>query len=220
MFGRPIHLITIFGFRIRLDWSWFIIAFVLTWSLAVGVFPRMPETEGLSQAAYWIMGAAGTVGLFVCVALHELVGRFMTDQPPVVRADMPVDQFVTEHVYRHNARWFPAIENGNHIVGWVDAGAVKHLPRDEWNLHTVREITHTCDDDDVIQSNEDAMAALKRMSQEKKPRLCVVDNGELLGVITFDQLTKRLALQLEMEGESAAPAQSVQASTNMQDEKT
>ena len=39
MFGKRIPLFTLFGFEIRLDWSWIIIAVLITWTLAAGVFP-------------------------------------------------------------------------------------------------------------------------------------------------------------------------------------
>lgn len=60
-----------------MDWSWLIIAVLLTWSLAGGVFPHYYHS--LSAETYWWMGLAGTLGLFISVVLHELghsvVGR-------------------------------------------------------------------------------------------------------------------------------------------------
>ncbi len=70
MFGRGIRLFQVFGFEVRLDWSWLIIAGLLTWSLAQGVFPSF--FPGLTPATYWWMGGAGAVGLFVSIVLHEL----------------------------------------------------------------------------------------------------------------------------------------------------
>ncbi|KGP63939.1 hypothetical protein EP47_08510 [Legionella norrlandica] len=73
-----LHLFNLVGFEVRLDWSWFFLAVLVTWTLAVGYFPfRFPN---LSQSTYWIMGVAGTIGLFFSIVLHELchslVGRF------------------------------------------------------------------------------------------------------------------------------------------------
>jgi Zn-dependent protease len=70
MFGKTIDLFTVFGFKIRLDVSWFLVAALITWSLAVGFFPR--AHEGLEPAAYWLMGAAGALLLFASVVAHEL----------------------------------------------------------------------------------------------------------------------------------------------------
>lgn len=70
MFGKRYDLFTLFGFKIRIDLSWFIIAILITWSLAEGFFPFY--YEGLSSATYWWMGAAGALGLFGSIVLHEL----------------------------------------------------------------------------------------------------------------------------------------------------
>jgi Zn-dependent protease/CBS domain-containing protein len=69
MFGRSIRLFTIFGFTVRLDPSWFLVAVLWTWSLA-GFFPE--RYPGLARATYWWMGVAGTLGLFASVVIHEL----------------------------------------------------------------------------------------------------------------------------------------------------
>lgn len=70
MFSRRIDLFNILGIPLRIDLSWFVIAFLLAWSLATGVFPSVHE--GASQTTYWAMGIIGTLGLFVSVVLHEL----------------------------------------------------------------------------------------------------------------------------------------------------
>src|SRR4051794_36534433 len=54
MFGKGVRLFSLFGFEIRIDWSWFFIALLLTWSLALGVFPSF--VRGLSISSYWLMG--------------------------------------------------------------------------------------------------------------------------------------------------------------------
>lgn len=69
MFGKRIDLFRLFGITIRIDPSWLILAVLVTWSLAVGVFPV--ERPGLSTATYWILGGVGAVGLFVSILVHE-----------------------------------------------------------------------------------------------------------------------------------------------------
>ena len=107
MFTRSITLFTVFGFTIRLDLSWFVIAALVVWSLAVGLFPR--SYPDLSPATYWWMGVVGALGLFVSIVLHELGHAFearrqgipmrgitlfifggvaeMTDEPPTAKAE-------------------------------------------------------------------------------------------------------------------------------------
>lgn len=110
MLGKPIHLFTLFGFSIRIDYSWFFLLIIVTWSLATELFPMW--YGGLSSAVYFIMGLAGAFGLFVSIVLHELshsvVARHhgvvmrgitlfifggvaeMTDEPPSPRAEFQV----------------------------------------------------------------------------------------------------------------------------------
>ena len=63
-------LFKIFNFEVKLDPTWFIIALLVAWSLASGLFPAL--YEDLSPATYWIMGIAGAVFLFGSVIAHEL----------------------------------------------------------------------------------------------------------------------------------------------------
>ncbi|MDG5814199.1 site-2 protease family protein [Chitinispirillales bacterium ANBcel5] len=70
MFGKRIKIIKLLGFEVYIDLSWIIIAVLIVWSLAQGVFPVLHE--GLSSATYWWMGVAGAAGLFISIVLHEL----------------------------------------------------------------------------------------------------------------------------------------------------
>jgi Zn-dependent protease/CBS domain-containing protein len=70
MFGKRLRLFKILGFEVRVDASWLLIAILVIWSLAVGVFPR--EFRGLPTGDYWWMGVAGAFGLFGSIVFHEL----------------------------------------------------------------------------------------------------------------------------------------------------
>ena len=69
MFEKRISLFSLFGFKVKLDISWFVLAILVTWSLATGVFPE--RFSGLGTAVYWWMGIAGAIGLFVSIVFHE-----------------------------------------------------------------------------------------------------------------------------------------------------
>lgn len=70
MFTKRFKLFNLLGFPIYVDLSWFVIAVLITWSLATSLFPRY--YEGLSQQTYWAMGIAGAIGLFASILAHEL----------------------------------------------------------------------------------------------------------------------------------------------------
>jgi Zn-dependent protease len=70
MFGRKIHLFTIFGFDVGIDFTWFFLAVLVTWSLATAYFPVLYGGE-FSRGVYWWMGVAGALGLFLSIVFHE-----------------------------------------------------------------------------------------------------------------------------------------------------
>lgn len=120
MFTKRLELFKLFGFSVKVDLSWLVIAVLVTWSLAVGLFPNFSEfypfpaedLAGLSPATYWTMGVIGMLGLFASIVLHEfghsLMARQqgmpmkgitlfifggvaeMTDEPPTAKAEFLV----------------------------------------------------------------------------------------------------------------------------------
>jgi Zn-dependent protease len=70
MFGPRLRLCRVFGIAIKIDASWFVVATLVTWTLAVGLFPR--EDPTLSRPAAWCMAVAAALGLFKSIVLHEL----------------------------------------------------------------------------------------------------------------------------------------------------
>ncbi|MDK9695799.1 MAG: site-2 protease family protein [Siculibacillus sp.] len=70
MFGSGVTLFRIFGFEIRLDPSFLLIAVLVGASLASGHFPAVHE--GLPASTYWILGIFAVLGIFASIVLHEL----------------------------------------------------------------------------------------------------------------------------------------------------
>jgi Zn-dependent protease/CBS domain-containing protein len=70
MIGKRLVLFELLGFKVQADVSWIFLAVLVTWSLALGLFPVW--YEGLPVSTYWWMGVAGAIGLFLSLILHEL----------------------------------------------------------------------------------------------------------------------------------------------------
>ena len=59
-----------FGFRVRIDVSWFIVFALVTWTFAVWELPvKLP---GMEARFYLFLGVIGALLLFLSVLLHEL----------------------------------------------------------------------------------------------------------------------------------------------------
>jgi len=78
MFERKMPLFTLFGFKVSIDITWFVLVVLITWSLAKGVFPHY--FAGFSNTTYWWMGAAGALGLFISIIFHEFCHSFVARQ--------------------------------------------------------------------------------------------------------------------------------------------
>jgi Zn-dependent protease/predicted transcriptional regulator len=63
-FGR------IFGIPVGVDYSWFLVLVLFTWSFATGYYPA--AFKNWSTAEYWVVGALTALLLFASVLLHEL----------------------------------------------------------------------------------------------------------------------------------------------------
>ena len=70
MTRHNIPLGRILGIPIGLDYSWFLIFALRTWSLAVSYYPA--EFKNWPLLLCWLMGAVTAIMLFVSVLLHEL----------------------------------------------------------------------------------------------------------------------------------------------------
>jgi Zn-dependent protease/predicted transcriptional regulator len=69
MFGKQLNLFKLFGFQVKIDFSWVFIAVLIAWSLSTGLFPF--QYKGFSTRTYWIMGIIGVLGLFLSIIIHE-----------------------------------------------------------------------------------------------------------------------------------------------------
>jgi Zn-dependent protease/predicted transcriptional regulator len=83
VFGKSFTIAHIGGIAIEIHPSWLLIVALVSWSLAVGVFPA--QYEGWSTATYWIIGVVAAVLLFVTVLIHELAHAVVA-----IRRGLPV----------------------------------------------------------------------------------------------------------------------------------
>ncbi|GAA5073288.1 site-2 protease family protein [Roseibacterium beibuensis] len=70
MFSHSVRLFDLFGFEIRIDASWLLIAALIVWSLSSGYFPEV--LPGLDASGYLILSVVAMLGLFGSLILHEL----------------------------------------------------------------------------------------------------------------------------------------------------
>ena len=70
MFKNAVNLFELFGFKIRIDPSWLLIAALIVWTLSTAYFPV--ELPGLSRVEHVALAVVAMLGLFASLILHEL----------------------------------------------------------------------------------------------------------------------------------------------------
>lgn len=60
----------IFGFEIRIDFSWFIIFFLIVWTFSEAILPH--GYPGMSTVTYYTLGTVGALLFFASLIAHEL----------------------------------------------------------------------------------------------------------------------------------------------------
>jgi len=73
------------GIPIRVHASWFLVFFLVTWTLATDYLPD--SLPGFSPERYWVMGGMAAVLLFLSVLLHELGHSYVA-----LRYSIPIDR--------------------------------------------------------------------------------------------------------------------------------
>lgn len=132
---RGIRLGSVFGLEIRIDYSWFIIFFLILWTLTAGVFPG--SAPDLGTGTYMVMGVVGTVLFFVSILAHEVSHSLVAQQRGVpvegitlfifggmahtrMEAEDPADEFVIAGVGPLSSLLIAA---GFAVLAWVGRSA-------------------------------------------------------------------------------------------------
>lgn len=84
--GNTFSLGRLFGIELKLDYSWFIIFFLVAWSLAGHYFPMIHP--GWSITVYWMMGVVTALLFFASVVAHELAHSFVSQAQGVPVRDI------------------------------------------------------------------------------------------------------------------------------------
>jgi Zn-dependent protease len=85
VFRHTIPIGRVLGIPIDLDYSWFLIAALITWLLAVNYYPA--EFKGGTTGEYWLMGAVTAVLFFASIVVHELAHSWVA-----LRYKVPVNR--------------------------------------------------------------------------------------------------------------------------------
>jgi len=156
------------------------------WWVLIGFFLRNASQMSYKQ-------------LFIRKALEgEHVSRFMKTDLITVSASMPIEELVEDYFYKHHFKMYPVLDNSK-LIGFVNTHMVKEIPKENWKLRKVGEIASACSDENCVRPDADAMDALSKMSRSGNSRLLVLEDGELVGILTLKDMMTFLSMKMDIE---------------------
>ncbi|HKJ93944.1 MAG TPA: site-2 protease family protein [Longimicrobiales bacterium] len=141
------------------------------WLVFIGWFLRNAAEAGYQQ--FVMRAALGGVR-----AYHA-----MTRAPETVPPDLDLRSLVDDHFMRRRFHAFPVVDDGR-PVGLVTLARVKDKPRDEWSRYSVRDVMRPLDDQIAVASTDPLTDVLEKINDTDTRRVLVIDDGQLVGIIT------------------------------------
>jgi Zn-dependent protease/CBS domain-containing protein len=155
------------------------------WEVMIGFFLRMAAGAELMYTA-------------MSVELAQYTAReVMAHDPAVAPAEMTVAEFVHERLYARQRDVFPVVASGR-LIGVIGMREIAGLAQPQWALVPVAQVCTPVSADDLINAGDSARSAFRRLTGDRRG-LVVVDDGRLVGLITLQDLTQRVRLQLELK---------------------
>ena len=121
------------------------------------------------------------------------MAKLMRTRIAEVDAGTTVQRLVDEHVMASDQRCFPVLARGA-FAGLVCLDDVRRTPRAAWGSTTVAEIMTPREKLAVVAPHDEAAEALATLGTRAVNQLPVIEDGELRGVLTREDVVKWLSL--------------------------
>lgn len=126
------------------------------------------------------------------------VESVMSTDIPTVEPQVTVGDFVNDYLMRQRYSNYPVADHGE-VKGVVGTDEVKSVPREQWQNVTVGEISHPVNDDLRVRPEDNAWDALVKLATQESPRLLVMEDTKLDGVVTQDDILRVVRTKMELE---------------------
>ncbi len=156
------------------------------WWLLIGMF-----LQGASQHSYQQLRQKNDLARY-----H--VQDFMSNNRLIsVPPDLTVAEAVNQIIYKYHFKLYPVLREGR-LAGCLTLEAVKKTPRIQWESTTVRDIMDISCGQNSVAPTLPADELLQHMRREGRSRFVVVQDDQVMGIITLKDMMKVLTLKREL----------------------
>jgi Zn-dependent protease len=117
-----------------------------------------------------------------------------------IPADITLEEAVERHFMRYDHGGFP-VEDEGQTVGFITLRGVKRVPREDWPTRTVRESMGDLDDQVTVSPNTRMDRVLGKLQDGEINRVLVVEDGDVIGIITPTDVARWLQRWRVLRGE-------------------
>lgn len=126
------------------------------------------------------------------------VGQAMARDCAKVGEDESLSELVEHQVLGEGRRCF-LVSDGRKLVGLLTLGDIRRVPRERWSASPVRDVMVPAEEVRSVAPDDTLLRAMEIMAVRDASQLPVVTDGDLVGVISREDVLKRVALLLEIE---------------------
>jgi CBS domain-containing protein len=149
------------------------------WIVLIGLFLRQA-----SSASYFHVVLDDTLRGFK-------VRDAMEDSYIAVPPDISVQDLVDDYVFRYHLDCYPVVD-GSTLLGLVTVRDIKGKPRRAWSGTRIAEVMRKDIERLGVKREDDLASVLRKAMGEGCGRLPVVEDGEVVGIITRDDIVEAM----------------------------
>lgn len=168
---------------------------------------RQAATGELDASMVWTGGWLALIGIFLYIAalasrrqaiLRQSIAAtqirdMMVTTVVSIPSQMPLDEAVNRYFQAYGYGGFPVVED-RRLVGLVSVPDIQAVPAATWSWRRVDQVMRPYSESMVISPDVPAIQAMGRMAREGRDQLIVVQNGEIVGMVTQSALIHFLQL--------------------------
>lgn len=133
-------------------------------------------------------------------ALQHIAARDMLsgESPIIVTPELTIGQLVRNCVLVTGQRYFAVADENKKLMGVVTVSDIKKVPKRRWNRTKIARVMTPAGKLRTASGEQSAASLLELMDELRIKRMPVLENGEVIGVISRDNLNRLKKTRVEL----------------------